>query len=273
MRRVSSPIFILILLALCATLALWHNASSRRGGVALPSGAALGTVSVVNRVLDVVGNWFADVGKTVVRRGSLVQENARLKNELADWNGRATGVSRLQRENIELRGLLQMPKIANGVTVAANVVALDASNLARRITLDVGARRGVRAKDVVYVAQGVVGQVVQVSPFNCVVLLLSDGETGRVGAMTSRTGAKGILRGTGAATCEIEFIDSARADVREGDTILTSGLSDIFPRGLTLGRVLDVQRDKRYTRLTAVVEPAAPLDNLSAALVRTQAGP
>lgn len=273
MRRVSPPIFILLLLVACASLALWHNASSRRGGVSAPSGAALGTVGAVNRVLDGVGTWFVDVGRTMVRRDSLVQENARLHNELADWNGRAIGVARLQRENEELRGLLQMPKVANGKTIAANVVALDASNLARRITLDVGARQGVRAKDVVYVAQGVVGQVVQVSPFNSVVLLLSDGESGRIGATTSRTGARGILRGTGGTTCEMEFIDGIRSDVREGDTILTSGLSDIFPRGLTLGRVLEVQRDKRYSKLTAVIEPAAPLESISAALVRTQAGP
>jgi cell shape-determining protein MreC len=51
----------------------------------------------------------------------------------------------------------------------------------------------VRAKDVVYAAQGVVGQVIEVAPLSCIVLLLIDGESGRVGAMTSRTMAKGIF--------------------------------------------------------------------------------
>ena len=270
LRRVSSPIFLLLLLIACGALALWQNSAQSRGGVAAPGGVALGTVSVTHRVLDGVSTWFGDVGRTMFRRGSVVQDNQQLRAQLSDWNGRAQSLSRLQRENDELRGLLRMPKIANGKSVAADVIALDANNLARRITLDAGATRGVRAKDVVYTSEGVVGQVIQVSPLNSVVLLLTDGETGRVGAMTSRTGAKGILRGVGASTCEMEFMDSARADVREGDTILTSGLSDIFPRGLTLGRVLEVKRDKRYTRLTAIVEPAAHLDNISAALIRTQ---
>jgi rod shape-determining protein MreC len=68
------------------------------------------------------------------------------------------------------------------------------------------------------------------------------------------------------------FLDSDAADVREGDTVLTSGLSDIFPRGLVLGRVLKVERDKRYSRLTAQVEPAVPFDQVSAVNVRIGAG-
>ena len=168
--------------------------------------------------------------------------------------------------------MLKTPKAPGGKSIAADVVALDSSNYTRRVTLDVGARQGVRVKDVVYVAQGAVGQVVEVSPFNCIVLLLTDGDAGAIGAMTSRTAAKGLLFGTGGPKCRLEVFSSYQADVREGALALTSGLSDIVPRGLVLGRILKVKRDKSYSRLTAEVEPMAPLERLSVVYVRVGAG-
>lgn len=238
-----------------------------------PAAASLGILGGANRVLDNVGGWFGDVGKTMFVRNGIASENAELKARVADLESQNQRLTRFRLENDDLRKLLQTPKAPGGKSIAADVVALDASNFTRRITLNVGSRQGVRAKDVVYASQGVAGQVIEVSPFNCVVLLLTDGDAGAIGAMTSRSGAKGLLFGTGNPTCRLEVMSSYGADVREGDLVLTSGLSDIFPRGLVLGRILKVTRDKSYSRLTAEVAPAAPMEKLSTLWVRTQAGP
>jgi rod shape-determining protein MreC len=100
-------------------------------------------------------------------------------------------------------------------------------------------------------------------------VLLTDRESG-VGAMSTRTMAKGWVNGTGARTLQMSFLDY-NSDVREGDLIVTSGLSEIFPRGLIIGRVLRVDRNKSYSSLSAEIDPAVPFDQLSAVFVRTGA--
>lgn len=271
-RRLSSPLFIVLMLAVCAILVWWQKSAAQRGALSAPAGASLGVLGATNRVLDGVGGWFSDVGRTMIGRGSVLQENETLRGRVADLESQNRRMTRYRLENAELRGLLKTPKAPGGRSIAANIIALDASNYTRRVTLNVGSRRNVRVKDVVYVAQGVVGQVVEVSPFNCIVLLLTDGDAGAIGAMTSRTAAKGLLFGTGGPKCRLEIFSSYQADVREGDLVLTSGLSDIFPRGLVLGRILKVKRDKSYSRLSAEVEPLAPLEKISTVYVRVDAG-
>ena len=273
MRRLPAPFFLALMLALCVALVWWQKRASQQGKMSMPATASVGVLGAANRVLDGVGGWFGDVGHAMIGRGGVIEENETLRAQVADLQGQNQRLTRYRLENAELRTLLQTPKAPGGRSIAANIVALDATNFARRVTLDVGSRRGVRVKDVVYVAQGVIGQVIEVSPFNCVVLLLTDGDAGAIGAMTSRSGAKGILSGNGSALCHLEIMSSYGADVRTGDLVLTSGLSNIFPRGLVLGRVINVTRDRSYSRLTAEVEPMAPLDQISTVYVRTIAGP
>ncbi len=86
--------------------------------------------------------------------------------------------------------------------------------------------------------------------------------------MTARTMAKGIVQGTGDRICKMTYLDF-QADVREGDLVLTSGDSTIFPRGLVIGRVLKVEKNKTYSKMQAYIDPAVPFDRISAVYVRT----
>ncbi len=273
MRRPSPLVTIFLLLLLCAIVAGWHRVSSRQGKISPPESVALVALRLVQRPLSSVGGWFSDLGRTMFRRGGAIGENEELRGQVANLKGQTQRLLRYQRENDELRRLLKMPKPQGGTILAADIVSLDATDYRRSITLNVGARRGVRDKDAVFVAQGVVGQVVRVDAFTCEVLLLTD-RVASIGAMTQRTLAVGMADGTGGRkgelTMEYRNYDS---DVREGDLIVTSGLSEIFPRGLVIGRVSQTQRDKAYSRLSARVDPAVPFDQLSAVYVRVGAGP
>jgi rod shape-determining protein MreC len=248
--------------------------ASSRGYNAAPAGAAAATLSPLQRGLKASGGWLGDVGRVMVRRGDIASQNAQLQARVADLEGQNARLSRLKRENDELRGLLSMPKIGGGKNVAAEIISYDATDFARRVTLNIGSRAGVVPKDVVTCAQGLVGQVTQVSPLTCVVTLLIDRD-GRAGAMTARTFAKGVVQGTGERECKLSYLDFG-ADVREGDLVTTSGLltgrGAIFPKGLVIGRVVKVVKDKTYSRQEAFIEPSVPFDRLSAVWVRVNSG-
>jgi rod shape-determining protein MreC len=270
------PLFIVIFLAvICAGLVAWHYAARDRGAMSPPESVAFLSLRPAQRVLVATRDWCADLGKTMFRRGGTIRENQELKQRLADLEGQSRRLARYQRENQELRQLLKMPPQRGGKPVAAEVISFDATDYTRNIIINVGSQQGVREKDVVYNAQGVVGQVISRDRFTSRVLLLTDRQAS-IGAMVSRTTAKGVVQGTGEneqdRECKMSYLNFG-ADVREGDLVVTSGESRIFPRGLVIGRVLRVKKDKTYSRMTADIDPAVSFDRISAVYVRVQAGP
>lgn len=268
MTRRSPFTFVLLLLLVCVIAAVWSRRSREQGRVALPDSMGLAVLRPAQKALNGTSGWLGDVGRVMLHRGDIVQENKALRGRIADLENRNKRLLRYQRENQELRELLKMPPPPSGRTVAAEVVSRDATDYARRMVINAGARQGVRPKNVVFNAQGVVGQVIEADAKygTSTVLLLTDRMSG-VGAMVQRNGARGLLQGNGTATCVLSYLDM-HADVREGDLIVTSGDSKIFPKGLVLGRVLRVKKNKTYSQTSAEVDPAARLDQLFAVYVR-----
>lgn len=270
MRRPPPLISLGLLLALCVGLVVWYTLAHRRGGISLPESGAFVVLRPVQRTLTVVGDWCSDVGRVVLHRSSIVSENEKLRAQVANLQDKNQRLSRYLRANEELRRLLNMPKQAAGRSVAADVISLDSTDYSRNLVLDVGSRQGVREKDVVYTARGVVGKVISVAPLFCKVQTLTDRLFG-AGAMTDRTMAKGIVRGTGTRICKMSYLDF-QADVRPGDLVLTSGEANVFPKGLVIGRVLKIEKDKFYSQMSAYIDPAVPFDQINAVYVRVQAG-
>lgn len=255
-------------------LVAWQTAAASRGALALPDGAATAALSPLQRALRGGGAYLGDVGRVLVGRDNLARENARLQTELAQARGDNARLLALQRENEELRGLLQTPDVPGGQTLAAQVVSSDTSPLSRRLILNVGARQKVRPKDVVYCAQGVVGQVTQVGPLTSVVTLLIDRE-GALGGRIARSGAQGVVMGDGSGVARLDYL-SFGADVKPGDVVVTSGLSRdrgaIFPPGLVIGRVKSIEKNRVTSGQSATVEPSVPFESIATVKVRVGAG-
>ena len=255
-------------------LVAWQTAAAGRNALALPDSAATAALSPLQRTLRGGGAYLSDVGRVIVARDDLAARNARLQRELDETQSQNARLLRLERENLELRALLQMPNLPGGKTLAAQVVSADTSALSRRLTLNVGARQGVREKDVVYCPQGVVGQVSQVGQLTCGVTLLIDREGG-FGARVSRSGAQGVVTGDGSRLARLDYL-AYGADVRAGDSVVTSGLVSgrgaIFPPGLVIGRVQKIEKNRVTSQQSATIEPAVPFASLSLVKVRVGAG-
>lgn len=276
MRR--TFVYILTLLVVAGALVWWQNKASRSGKISPPAGLMFSLLRPGQKAVSSVGGWLGDVGKVMFRRGDIISQNEELRGRVADLEGQNMRLQRYLRENEELRGLLKMPKPQGGQPVAAEIVSFDTSEYTQRFFINVGHRQGVQAKDIVFTAHGVVGQIVN-SDYKLLplptseVLLLTDRRSG-VGATIARSGAKGVVLGTGGQLCKLDYLDFY-ADVREGDTVLTSGLvvknGGVFPKGLVIGRIIKVERDKILSRLSAYVDPAVPLDRITTVWVRAGA--
>lgn len=262
-------LLIAFLVILCGVLVGWQHRSGDKGRISPPEQISFNLLRAVQQPLLATGHWLGDVGHVLIGRNSTLQHNRQLQNRVDYLQNENTRLRRYSRENSELRQLLQLPQPDSGTPVAATIVSFDATDFARQIGLGIGTSNNVAPKDVAYSAAGVVGQVTKVSSHYCTVLLLTDRQSG-AGAITARSGARGLLQGTGGNLCKMQYFDF-HSDVRSGDTVITSGDSEIFPHGMVLGTIVKVEKDKTYSRLTAYVEPAVAFDNLTAVWVRTNA--
>src|SRR6185295_1055291 len=145
------------------------------------------------------------------------------------------------------------------------VIGRDATRLSRTILIGRGETDGVVRGAAVLAPQGVVGHVFQTSPHSARVLLVSDHNSG-VDALVQRTRARGIVQGTVDAGCVLKYVKRTE-DVQVGDTLVTSGLDGIFPKGLPVGRVTAIDKRGQGLFQSAEVAPRVDVDQLEEVLV------
>lgn len=253
----------------CLGLVAFQNAAMGRGRLDPVAGAGTAFLSPLQSGLNGMGAYMSDIGRVLMHRDDLASENTRLRGRITDLEGQTARLSRLQRENTELRGLLKMPNPLPGHNIAADVVSATRDGATRRLTLGAGTRSGIAIKDVVFCAQGLIGQVSAVGPYTCVVTPLVD-RNGGAGAFVSRSGAQGLVVGNGSDVPKMLYLP-VNADMRAGDLLLTSGAGQgdgaIYPRGIVVGRVLKIEKDRALSRQNAYIEPAVIPETIGAAWI------
>jgi len=183
-------------------------------------------------VVRPIGNLVGGVAEI----GSLRDENRRLQSEVARLQGQERTYQDVLTENERLRGTLGMVRRCGCRTVGAKVVASSGSNFQLSVTVDVGARQGVRKDMAVVDADGLVGRVTQATADYATVLLITDPTSGVAGTL-ARGKAPGILKGGGEQLLQFQPL-RAGTEVRLGDAVVTQGYQGgVFPAGLPVGVV------------------------------------
>ncbi len=195
------------------------------------------------------------------RLPSLAQEHAALREELSR---RALELAEL-REALRHQGAaatLRQATTQQGVV--ASVIGRGPLPVQQTILLDRGRRHGVQPDTILVDAGGVVGRIVEAQDASSLAVLITDASS-RIVALVERSHESGLLIGQGRNLCQFIYLD-ADADIAEGDRLVTAGLGSLFPKGLVLGTVLTVSRDRQAGSATALVRPAARLARLEEVL-------
>lgn len=198
-----------------------------------------------------VGPFQPNVERKAVLENAQIQE---LQQRLTE----------LESQNQQLRSLLGYVEETKKSGITAPVVGRSSDHWWQHVLLGRGHRDGVQEGYVVMAPGGVVGRIVDVTPSTSRVLLLSD-PSSRVGVTVSRSRFMGYIRGQSSNRAVMEFFDKV-PDVRQGDMITTSSLSQLFPAGLPVGRVESVNLSKSPAP-EAVIELTAPVSFLEWAIV------
>ena len=213
---------------------------------------------------------LGDYVPAIHSRRELAQENARLHAENDQLRQRERALAETVAENQRLTRLLRLAGHVSPRTIGARVIGRDASNWWKTIQLDRGSDDGVRTNCPVLNADGLVGKIISVSRGDSRVLLLLDPNC-KVSGLLQKGRETGVVAGSGAGLtreprCCMTFVDR-NAKIAAGQTIITSGLGSVFPKGVLIGTVtgahpnaqtgmcqdLDVKPAVDFARLEEVV--------------------
>jgi rod shape-determining protein MreC len=171
--------------------------------------------------------------------------------------------------NKRLRAFLNFQKDHAKPVVAAEVIAKDPSPWSQTILIDKGTHNQIRKGMSVVVPEGIVGQVIDTSAYYATVLLVVD-QNNKVDALVQRTRARGIVKGSIAqGECSFEYF-LRKDDVEIGDTIISSGLDGVYPKGLPIGNVTSVIRRSSGIHQEVTIIPFVDFEKIEEVIVILQ---
>jgi len=225
---------------------------------------AVGALSPFERSVVWIQNSSRNLWHNYFYLRGVRAENRQLKEQIEQMRLEQVRLSEDAAQARRLQNLLAFKEQFIAKTVAAQVIGSSGSDLSRIVYIDKGEDSGIKRDMAVMTADGIVGKVLLVYPSESQVLLISDQSSG-VGAILEKSRLQGVLRGAPNGEVTLERVMSDE-QVQPGETVLTSGGDQIFPKGLPIGSVTKVAPGKDLF-LNIKIKPAADLSKLEEVLV------
>jgi rod shape-determining protein MreC len=239
--------------------------------IARPATSLLEGLSPIQSATARLGEGATSIIRDYLDLVHVREENLKLRTELARVTADRARLAELQTENHHLADLLELKDALGMDAVAATVIGSDATGAARTLILGQGSVSGLKPGMAVLCDQGIVGQIIAVSPHASRVLLVDDHNSALDG-FDQRSRARGIVAGVVDDGLTMKYVDRTE-DVRRGDTVVSSGLDGIYPRGLLVGTIKSVHRGGPGMFVNVQITPAVDFRSLEQVLVVTQQPP
>lgn len=229
-------------------------------------------VTPFSRGAHLLGEAFSGFGKYFSEFERLEEENRILAERVRELEEQVYDLELLEEENAWMRAYLGAKRAHTDFTFCdANLIGSESGGHVSAFTLDRGTTSGIAVGMPVVTEDGVVGRVTEVGlTFSRVSTVINYDAS--IGAVVERSGEVGIVSGDFAmrrdGLCLLEYLPF-NADVEIGDTVTSSGLGSVYPRGLVIGEVVDITGDEYNHVKVAVVKPAADLTNITKVMILT----
>jgi len=268
-----------VTLAILVAISLLCLLVSNRAVIIRPKQIGLSVAGFFQKGVTGFFRWFGDTAGSIGQLRLAREELTEARGRLAEADRTAREAAELRRENAALRDLLGLAAGLPLPRIAGRVIAKDHDNLFSTLTIDKGARHGIRV-DMPVVAfqedlEGLVGRVVAVGSGTSQVLPLYDPSC-QVSARLDDSRFEGLANGQGAdrSTLLMRYVKKIAADrIEYGDLVVTAGLGALYPAGVNIGRVRDIRAETYETSLTLEIEPVIDFDRLEYLFVLGRAEP
>lgn len=269
-RRTSPFLLAAIVVALAAGIAAFLLL--RPGsGVSLPENAIASAFTPVQSAFTNATNWAINLVERQRNQSALAAEYAALQREYEALKLDVASMEEDVQENKRLEALIgARERFASLTPVYARVIARDPGVWFDTFSINAGTSSGVKVDMAVVTAEGLVGRVYEVGLNYAKVLSLIDSRSA-VACLVQRTRDNTVLRGvttdtTTTASCYGYYLPIT-ADVSVGDSVITSGVDMLYPKGLPVGTVTAISREGESRKDYIVVTPHADFAHIEEVLV------
>lgn len=243
-----------------------------RGAMSWPEGLLKDTVTFVqgwlNKPARAVAGFFEDVRRISV----LYEENRQMKLTLTQYAKDTARLNDLEAQNNRLKdalGFTERQQQSNKYRYRiAEVYASSPDPLNSTIVINLGEKDGIKANMAVMSVEGLIGRIVDVSPFYSNVQLITDLDSSSTKALAVTVKGKdnasfGILEGYDRDKGLLVMNKIPKTDdLTAGDVIITSGVGQLFPRGIEIGEVVSRDEGEFGITHTALIKPFASFNHL-----------
>lgn len=270
-NRFSTIAFGLLVLAAVVAVALLLFMRSDTGTTATEN--ALGSLlAPVQDAFSRVTGFFGELTSGARNYQNMLSENQANAREIEELKIQLTALEEAGKENERLKALLDAQEANESLDpIYARVIARDPGVWFNTFSINRGTLDGIAVNMAVITGDGLVGRIIEVGLNYAKVLSIVDARSS-VSCMVERTRDNGIMNGDNGtnpdvAECTMQYLPSIN-DIMPGDKILTSGIDQIYPKGLTVGTVTSISRQAdSVTGQSIVVSPSVDFLHLEEVLV------
>lgn len=264
--------FIIIIIVCAILIALMvFTSENRRSNMTSIEGFLGELIRPVQKLFYTINSsvysLFAGIGDNINMKADYIS----LQKQVEDLEKELLNKQEIEKQNQRLKELLDFSKENEDfVVTGARVIGKNEGGWFNVIVIDKGKNHGVDVNMAVVTGKGLVGRVFQVGSNWAKVRTIVDGQSG-VSAIVERTRDNGLVKGNNSigdedGMCRMVFLPTD-SDLIEGDKVITSGLGEIFPKGIYIGEVKKVVKEKRDFFKTATIEPGVDFKRLEEVLV------
>lgn len=210
----------------------------------------------LQQLADAPGQAASRIGSFFVSQSYLQRENDRLAHENFLQAGQLQSQQALIAENRHLRQLLEMKERVEQTSTVAEILYVGRDPFSRKVVIDKGSSQGIEEGAAVVDDTGLIGQVTRALPWTAEIALISD-RAQVVPVQVVRNGLRAAVFGVGYdGALDLRFMP-VNTDVENGDLLVTSGIDGVYPAGLPVALVSNIERNAAYPFAKITCTPAA----------------
>jgi rod shape-determining protein MreC len=265
---------IVLLVSIIVLVALIGFSLRERSKLSWPEQFLKDTAGLVQSLVSKPAHLVAGFFENLQDLQNTYEENKELKSRLEKLVSLEAQVHELEKDNNELRDILgEEETLSDFEPLQATVIGRNPDRWHEMIIINKGKTNGIKKNMAVVTAHGLIGKVKTVNQFSSTVQLLS--------AMDPKNRISAIVQGETDVFGLVEGYDKEKkallikaipsgVEIKKGQNVITSGLGGVFPKGLQIGKVIDVKPDQYGLNQTALVEPGADFYDLENIIVITR---
>jgi rod shape-determining protein MreC len=265
---------IVLLVSIIVLVALIGFSLRERSKLSWPEQFLKDTAGLVQSLVSKPAHLVAGFFENLQDLQNTYEENKELKSRLEKLVSLEAQVHELEKDNNELRDILgEEETLSDFEPLQATVIGRNPDRWHEMIIINKGKTNGIKKNMAVVTAHGLIGKVKTVNQFSSTVQLLS--------AMDPKNRISAIVQGETDVFGLVEGYDKEKkallikaipsgVEIKKGQNVITSGLGGVFPKGLQIGKVIEVKPDQYGLNQTALVEPGANFYDLENIIVITR---